>query len=733
MLIRFLSTWIRDSRAARREAQADRLAASSGSTDRAKRKGLSPAGPLRLYREGARTEALQAAAQCLKGDPHDPEAHLVKSLFLLDTGHAPEAARMLEAALKHRPEDGELLTAAGRAHLAMSHYAKARQLLQLAVSHEPQLAQAQLLLGNACLAMADRSAAEAHYREALAADDDLADAHANLGAVLKDQGDTDGAALHLERALQLKPELAPASFNLAMLRVADDQWAGVAALLRDSLRHDPKQADAWYWLGNALMREGAAADAREAYSAAVGLDRKFVRARWGFAMAQLPAVPASEAEQGAAVPNFAREFKKVHGWINMHRSADAHQVVGAQQPYYLAYTAQDHSAVLREYGVFCSQLMAGWAGAPALAGPMTGRGAKRKVGIVSAHICSHSVWHALVRGWVEHLDSRDFEVHLWHTGHQVDAQTQWAGQRVQRLHHRVGDWTAWAKAIAGERFDVLVYPEIGMDATTLRLSALRLAPKQLAGWGHPITTGLPTIDGFLSAQAFEPAGAERHYTERLHVLPGLGCCYQPYGTRPGAIDLPAWGVRPGERLLVCAGTAFKYAPADDALWVKIAQRCAPCKLVFFRADPPALAELLEQRLRKAFQTAGADFDASVRFVPWQSQAAFFALLDQAHVLLDTIGFSGFNTAMQAVERGLPVVAWEGTFMRGRFASGILRSMGLDELVANTADDYVDKVVQVCLDPALRQRVRDQLAERRAALFNNLDSVAAFSEILQAAA
>ncbi len=259
----------------------------------------------------------------------------------------------------------------------------------------------------------------------------------------------------------------------------------------------------------------------------------------------------------------------------MHRSADTHQAVGAQQPYYLAYVPQDHSAVLRDYGELCTQLMAGWAGAATTAAPRIGRGAKRKVGIVSAHVCSHSVWHAFVRGWVEHLAGADVELYLWHTGHQVDAQTQWAGQRVRRLHQGLGDWGAWAKSIAAERLDALIYPEIGMDATTLRLSALRLVPLQLAGWGHPITTGLPTIDGFVSAQAFEPPEAQRYYTERLCAMPRLGSCYQPFGARP-----PPWTSRPGAYGL------------GSACWCALARRSSTRqRTTRYGSGSPAVARL----------------------------------------------------------------------------------------------------------------------------------------------
>jgi predicted O-linked N-acetylglucosamine transferase (SPINDLY family) len=268
-----------------------------------------------------------------------------------------------------------------------------------------------------------------------------------------------------------------------------------------------------------------------------------------------------------------------------------------------------------------------------------------------------------------------------------------------------------------------------MDATTIRLASLRLARVQLASWGHPVTTGLPTIDAYIGAEAFEPTTADAHYSESLLTLPRLGCCYQAFGTAPGRIDLAAWGILPTDRVLLCAGTPFKYAPQHDAALVEIARRCRPCKLVFFRVKSQTLSNRLEHRLRTAFQAAQVDFDASVVFLPWQPQADFFALLDRTDVFLDSIGFSGFNTTMQAVERATPIVAFEGEFARGRFASAILRQMGLDEWVAVSVEQYVDLVVHLALDATARERTKRQMVERRPKLFADRDTVAALGNHL----
>jgi len=86
--------------------------------------------------------------------------------------------------------------------------------------------------------------------------------------------------------------------------------------------------------------------------------------------------------------------------------------------------------------------------------------------------------------------------------------------------------------------------------------------------------------------------------------------------------------------------------------------------------------------------------------------------------MDTIGFSGFNSAIQAVECGLPIVTREGRFMRERFGSGILRAFGLPELIAESDDDYVELPSRLGGDPALRSSVRNPIPGSQAALFNN---------------
>lgn len=722
-----------------------------------------PETPLRLYRQGRLDDALQLARERLAAAPDDTESLRTEGLVALDRKQAPAALRSFDALVALQPANADAWVELGRARalagkrtaaqqafeqagklqlehpgllseqallqVAAGKDAEAIRLLERVAGQHPRAAQAHFELGNRAMQRSQADAAFEQFRRAVERDARHAAAHANLGAALADRRNPKLAAVHLQQALELDPTLAQAAFNLAMLKIGQQQWASAAQLMQQSLQAQPRQADAQYWLGNARMGMGDAAGAREAYQAALRIDSNLVQARWGLVMAQLPAIAQRPGEQQESAAAFARELDKARAWFRTHRPANAHQAVGAQQPYYLAYIEEDHRKVLREYGELAVSLMSAWARKVPVPAPAARHDGKIRIGMVSAHIHNHSVWHAVLRGWVEHLDRGQFVLEIFHVGTGRDTETDWASRQVARLHHGLGDWMAWAKAISDGRFDVLIYPEIGMDATTVRLASLRLARVQLASWGHPLTTGLPTIDGYISAQAFEHEGAQAHYNEPLIPLPRLGCSYRAYGTRPRPVDLASLGVAPGDRVLLCAGTSFKYAPRDDQLVVEIARRCQPCKMLFFSAPGDLKAQLLQERLRQVFAAAGMDFDRSVRFIPWLVQEEFFGLLQQAHVLLDSPGFSGFNTAMQAVECDTPIVAWEGQFMRGRFASAILRELGLDEWIASTHAGYAGKVLALC-DDAVRARVQQQLRERKARLFDDKDTVLALATHLR---
>jgi predicted O-linked N-acetylglucosamine transferase (SPINDLY family) len=142
---------------------------------------------------------------------------------------------------------------------------------------------------------------------------------------------------------------------------------------------------------------------------------------------------------------------------------------------------------------------------------------------------------------------------------------------------------------------------------------------------------------------------------------------------------------------------------------------------------------LKLRLRRAFREERLDFDKHVYLLPFLPRAQFFALMQQSALMLDTLEFSGFNTAMQGIEAGLPVLTREGNFLRGRLASGIMRRLDLPELVACSDEEFIEKTVRLTGDAAKRRGLAQEIERRRGVLFDDVAPIRALERSLLAAA
>ncbi|HUN74196.1 MAG TPA: hypothetical protein VMU40_06740 [Steroidobacteraceae bacterium] len=83
----------------------------------------------------------------------------------------------------------------------------------------------------------------------------------------------------------------------------------------------------------------------------------------------------------------------------------------------------------------------------------------------------------------------------------------------------------------------------------------------------------------------------------------------------------------------------------------------------------------------------------------------------------------------AVQCGLPVVSVQGAFMRGRFGSGILDSVGLAEWVAADDTGLVRRAVRLGGDRVLRRSVSEQMRRRGQRLFCDRSSTETLESVL----
>jgi len=260
-------------------------------------------------------------------------------------------------------------------------------------------------------------------------------------------------------------------------------------------------------------------------------------------------------------------------------------------------------------------------------------GRRPRVGFLSAFFRDGTAGRYF-ESWITGLPRERFDVGIHFLGSGNDALTARLRARADRfIEHGAELPSAVAPQIEAGAPDVVVYPELGMDATTFALAALRMAPRQLAGWGHPVTSGLPTIDAMLTAGAMEPEGAEVHYRERLIRLPGLGTRYaRP--ARAARVDRGSLGLPADAPLFFFPQSLFKLHPDNDALVAEVLAATG-ARLVAFEGRHPRLTRAWRARLDRALEARGVPRDRVI-VRPQVGHDDYLALCAACDAMLDSV-------------------------------------------------------------------------------------------------
>jgi len=610
-------------------------------------------------------------------------------------GEVDAALRLLRDILAQRPDHAGALHRLGVIAHQRGQLAEARDALARASGLDAREPVYAYTLGLVLHDLRDLDAAAASYREAIARRPSFAQAWNNLGLVLQDAGKLDEARRALEEALGLRPGYPAAAGNLA--NVLNAQGVDLAA------RNRARDAVACFKAARDLRPLSIGATLRAALT--------------------LPVVGASAAELEAARAGYAQGLETLHAALPAFAGLDRAAVLEglSHTNFLLAYHGRDDLALQSRYGDFVHAMLQ--RAAPewmrALPLPLLAkRGRRIRVGFVS-RLFMHCTAGLYFKSWITGLDRSRFETCVYSLSPTADFITDEIRAASDRFVAARGPIGEVARGIREDAPDILVYPELGMDDRTFALAALRLAPVQCAGWGHPVTTGLPNVDVFLSAAAIEPAAARDHYRERLVLLPGIGTAYpQPRLPEPKArADL---GLPEGRTLYLFAHSPWKIHPDNDALLARVLAGDDRGTLVLFAGRNAETTRALAGRLQG---TPGLEASRMI-VLPVMDHDDYLRVNAACDVMLDSLYWSGGNSSLDALACGLPVATLPGAFMRGRQTAGILTLAGVPELIARDRDDYVRIATRLGREPEWRAELGARLLAGRTSVFDRREPIAA---------
>ena len=341
--------------------------------------------------------------------------------------------------------------------------------------------------------------------------------------------------------------------------------------------------------------------------------------------------------------------------------------------------------------------------APRVHDPRPGR--KLRIGYLSADFRDHSV-ALLIRNVLERHRRDRFSIVCFPTAAARDRVTEQLRKAADVWAPLVGlNDDAAADRIEQQRIDILLDLSGHTGGNRLGVFARKPAPIQVTYCGYPDTTGLTTIDYRITDEWCDPGGQTDHlHSEKLVRLAAGFISYRPPRDAPRVSVLPA--LSNGYVTFGCLAGRHKITDRMLEIWAGIL-RATPRSRLILKCGVSAEAKAA---LRQRFSDYGIRRDR-VRLLGSTSRREHMQLYSEIDVALDTFPYAGTITTCEALWMGTPVVTLAGRTHASRVGVSLLSRVGLEDWVAQSADDYAGLAVQRAGDVTALARLRRELRGR----------------------
>ncbi len=632
-----------------------------------------------LHQTGAYDEAAGLIARSVALNDTNPSAHNNLGGALAGLGRMDEAEASYARALELAPDFADAHFNIGTAWQGQGRFEEAVAAYRAALELNPDFFGALHNLGASLIELGRYDEGEAACRRAVGLAPGDPDALGNLATVLAAQERRDEARAVYQRAIELDPENACQLANLGGLLGECYRPAEAIEILERAVAADPGSAEAHNGLGSRLREQGRAAEAAKSYRAALAADPALAMAHSNllYTMNADTEVPAQEI------------FEESRRWDAAHAVPPS----GA---------APSHANL-----------------------PDPGR--RLRLGYVSPDFCDHTVAHFLEPLLAAH-DRAAVEVFCYADVRRPDAMTGRFQEIADHWRSLVGlSDEAAAARIREDGIDILVDLAGHTAGNRLKLFARRPAPVQATWLGYPGSTGMAAMDYRLTDEIADPEGvADALHSETPIRLDGGFLCYQPLADAPE--PAPAPFEAEGYVTFGSFNALSKLTAEVAETWTDILDAVPGSRLVL---KDRALGEAAtRQRIVGLFRTAGANVDRLELLPAAITRAEHLALYGRIDIALDPFPYGGTGTSCEALWMGVPLVTLYGDRHASRVGASLLARVGLDDLVADSIDGYIEQAENLAADGARLAGLRAELRQRMAD--SPLTDAAGFATRIEAA-
>ncbi len=620
-------------------------------------------------------------------------------------GAYEETERLCRALLKAAPDDPASLQLLGLASYRRGQFVEAEATLAKAAEKAPSSPEIQANHAAVLRALGRLPEAEAANRRAVTLKPDFPEGHHNLGNALRDLGRHADAEVAFRRATELRPNFADAWLSLGRLLQLIGRLADSEAAFRKVIELKPDFSDVYSDLGNSLLGLDRLQEAEAAFRQALTLRPNSHEASVNLAALLLRAGRPHDAETFsrralALKPDLHQGFNNLAIALEDQGRLDEASGVFRQVLKLKPDYAAGHSSLLfclnyrhdltaeaiaAEYKTWDQQHAK-----PLLPRPLRHAnghepGRKLKIGYVSPDFRQHAVALFFEPLLAAH-DRSQYEIYLYGEVPNPDAITE-------RLKGQADHWRAtvglsddrMAALIRQDGIDILIDLAGHTAGNRLLVFARKPAPVQFSYLiGHGTTTGLTTIDGFLSDDFMVPEGFEHLFSEKIIRIGRSPLVYQPPAAMPDVNELPA--KTNGYIRFGCFSRTVRINEDVIALWAEMLHR-VPKSILVLNSKPFAektTRELFEQRF--APHGIGPERLELIYTFP---QPKTWAAYNNIDIALDPFPHNAGTTTIEALWMGVPVISLACRPSVGRFGASILGALDMSDWVAAEPDGYLE--------------------------------------------
>ena len=349
---------------------------------------------------------------------------------------------------------------------------------------------------------------------------------------------------------------------------------------------------------------------------------------------------------------------------------------------------------------------------------------KIKIGFISEYLTDHTIGK-LFKGVILRLDQNIFDVIVFHTektkkGIILNQFKDAEKKGIIKNYFLPSNFNEKQKIILNEKLDILFYPEIGLSLELYYLSFIKLANYQITSWGHPETTGNPSIDYFLTSKLIETNESKKNFSEKLVYLDYLPMYYYTplVKNEINETDLSK------NNIYSCPQTLQKLHPEFDLIIGEILAQDKKAKIYFIKDVNNILFKKLIDRFKK-----NKKIDLKrIKFLDGFNWEEYINHCGKASVLLDPIYYGAGNSFYESVFYGTPTVTMPTKYTKSRLVLGAYNQIDISDLdfnpITKSINEYVEKAIEIGnsknlydLKKNIQLRAKKNLYEREEVIAN----------------